>query len=111
MSQPQVGGDLVGPGVHTTALDHLEPARGCYRKHYAHNNNSNHHLGQGEAALTFPGPLPTHLSHSRPQLRAPSESFRASELFRTLTAEATVRDVLRWERPSFLPISVWQRSL
>ena len=26
-------------------------------------------------------------------------------------AEATVRDVLRWESPSFLPISVWQRSL
>ena len=111
MRQPQVGGDLVGRGVDPAALDRTEPGRAGYREHYAHKNDNDHHLDQGKAALVFSGPLPAQLSHSRPQLPAPSEPFRASELFRTLTAEATVRDVLRWESPSFFPISVWQRSL
>src|SRR5215218_10994049 len=104
--QSQVGDDLVGRRVYPAAFGYLEPGRRGYPEHDDHYNNSSYHLDEGKAALVFPGPLPAHLSHSRPRLLANSEPFRASEFFRTFTAEATVRDVLRCESPSFFPISV-----
>src|SRR5215208_51965 len=111
MHMPQIGDDLVCRGISLTAFDRAEPGRAGYREHYAHNENNDNQFDQSKAVLIFPGPLPTHLSHSKRQLPECSEPFSASEFFRTLTADATVRDVLRWESPSLLPISVWQRSL